>query len=159
MGEMSDSITGVPQSGKQLYDCITYHKKLGFNRYGKRKNKQAFIRKRHAESQQNSIDCTRGADSGPTIQIVAHGNHGIADINRIVHSQALPQILYILHSFLNQTGTQAAHDIIKQEATTAPIRLHHPTEHPHGEHIKKDMRDATVHEHIRKELVEVEIGS
>ena len=32
-------------------------------------------------------------------------------------------------------------------------------EHPHGEHIKKDMRDATVHEHIRKELVEVEIGS
>ncbi len=28
MGEMSDSITGVPQSGKQLYDCITYHKNL-----------------------------------------------------------------------------------------------------------------------------------
>ena len=63
MGEMSDSVTGVPQSGKQLYDGITYHKKLGFNRYGKRKNKQAFIRKRHAESQQNSIDCTRGSDS------------------------------------------------------------------------------------------------
>ena len=68
-------------------------------------------------------------------------------------------IIINLLFFLNQTGTQAAHDIIEQEATTATIRLHHPTEHPHGEYIKKDMRDATVHEHIRKELVEVEIGS
>lgn len=71
-----------------------------------------------------------------------------------------PQIKEPYH-LLYQTGAYTRHEVKNQETFGAPYVLQYPAEHINGEHIKKHMRKrmGIVHEHIRNDLISLEVGS
>ena len=79
--------------------------------------------------------------------------------NTQIYAQVIDdEIRYILHQFLYQTGTYSARNVIKKEFLWSPHIFHHATEHPKSEHIKKDMLEIRMHEHVCEQLIDLKIG-
>ena len=60
------------------------------------------------------------------------------------------------HHLLHQGGTQTADEVVDQETPLAPFVLYHRSEHPHGKHVKKEVAEVRMKEHIRDRLPPVE---
>ena len=66
-------------------------------------------------------------------------------------------VLNILNPFLNESCTDTAKDIVKQETFGAPGLVENRSEHENGKHIKKYMAEPAMHKHVRDELCRIEI--
>ena len=66
--------------------------------------------------------------------------------------------LHILRHLLKQSGADAAHEVKQHETALAEHLLYHAAEHPQREHVEQQMCQSAVHEHVREELVHLEVG-
>ena len=115
----------------------------------------------HRECQQDSEYGTRSANGHEIIQELAFAdNLGSIQVYHVLASEDhIPQIKEPYH-LLYQTGAYTRHEVKNQETFGAYV-LQYPAEHINGEHIKKHMRKrmGIVHEHIRNDLISLEVGS
>ena len=65
----------------------------------------------------------------------------------------------MLNKLLCQTRADAADKVKYEESLGAPHVFDAVAEHPEGEHVEKQMRETTVHEHVRHKLIRPEIRS
>ena len=88
------------------------------------------------------------------IQIVANGHLPVArHTDDVVGSKSFAGIVHILNELLTQAGTNAAENVLKKEFVSTPYILYHTTEHPECKHIKEQMRETGMHEHICQQLM------
>ena len=86
-----------------------------------------------------------------------HHNEGIAHAQGSLRVE-LQVNLYKLCQLLHQACTDAAGYIIKEELARPPYAFDHHTEHPQGKHVEEQVRETAMHEHVRYELVNAELG-
>ena len=58
---------------------------------------------------------------------------------------------------IEDTAADDRDEIIAQEKATAPAPLEITSEHPHGEHVEKNMQQSAVQKLISKELPNIEL--
>jgi len=158
MGKMGYSVSGTAEGGEQFQYGISYHKILGTDGYGQGEDEHTLVRECHSEGEQDTIYGTRGTYGGPAVQEIRHRDDGSVERYGIIGIQSLNPIVGKLHHLLHQSGSQAAGEIVEEEALAAHGILHDATEHPYGKHIEEQMRETAVHKHIGKELVEIEVA-
>ena len=125
MCHVSHTITGTTHGREQL-DCnISHDKPLGLDGEWEWNNEQPFVGEYHAESQQDAIDGTRGANRRPQIDIGVgrHLHTACADI--LIGGKSLHRIGNILYQFLRKTGTYSTTNVIKKEFFRAPYTFYY----------------------------------
>ena len=63
------------------------------------------------------------------------------------------------NALLDQSRAETANQIINQESPLAPFILNHRAEHPHREHIKEEVAEVRMKEHVRQRLPQMKSGS
>ena len=66
-------------------------------------------------------------------------------------------VLNILNPFLNESCTDTAKDIVKQETFGAPGLFENRSEHKNGKHIKENVAESAVHKHISDKLCRIKV--
>ena len=160
MGNMCHTIATGSQGREELDGCIANHEILRLDRYRQREDEYSLIRINHSECKQDGIDGTRCTYGSPHVEIIAHSHTGtLTTYHKLIGRHILHDIGNILSCFLKEAGTYAAGYVIKKELLRSPDSLYDTSEHPKGEHIEENMLETTMHEHIRKQLIKMEIGS
>ena len=136
MRHVCHTVARHSQSREHLNGNIAYDEPFGLDGKREGNNKQPFVGKYHAESQQNTIDGSRRTDSHPLVQEETHLHALTTDTDIIVGRQALHAIVDILHYLLHNASTDATHNVIKNEFLRSPHSLYHRAKHPEGKHIK-----------------------
>ena len=89
MGRMSHTVTRGTKGREELNGHITQHEPFGFDGEWKRNDEETLVRKGHTKSQNDSINGTRGADGGPSIQ-------GIGIMGAVLHHSTEANAWYLL---------------------------------------------------------------
>ena len=63
------------------------------------------------------------------------------------------------HQQLNKRCSDAAYEVVNEEASCTHLPLQASTKHPQGEHIEEEVRKVGVQEHICQRLPETEEGA
>ena len=160
MGNMCHTIATGSQGREELDGCIANHEILRLDRYRQREDEYSLIRINHSECKQDGIDGTRCTYGSPHVEIIAHSHTGtLTTYHKLIGRHILHDIGNILSCFLKEAGTYTAGYVIKKELLRSPDSLYDTSEHPEGEHIEENMLETTMHEHIRKQLINMKIGS
>ena len=143
---------------EELNTGIENHEPFRLDGNRNRENEDALLGEGHTEGQQNGVDGTRGTHRGPMAQLCGigldDGCHAVlCDLIRGYHVE-----LGKLRRLLEQSGSHAAGDIIKEEFLRSPHALHHAAKHPQCEHVEKEVVPPAMHKHVGEKLVDVEIG-
>ena len=64
----------------------------------------------------------------------------------------------VLYKLLDKPCTDAACEVVEQEAFRPPDLLEYTAEHPNGKHVEEQMGKSAVHEHISNQLRCIEIS-
>ena len=154
---MSHIVSGTVGKSRPQLDCgIPDNEEFRLDGEGQREDKQAVVGKQHAERQQNGVDRSRSTYGGHHVEVFFHGDNCRTDVYLCVMAQ-FRHILDVLHSFLDESCTDAAGDIVKQETFRSPGSFENRAEHENSEHIEEDVAEPAVHEHISDELRQVEV--
>ena len=142
MCEVCDVIaTHVDQTCKEFDDRIYNNEYARAYGYGDEDDEHRDIREEPSESQQDTEDGTRSADSDDHVDIVLHDGCRIIDGHEMVDAQHPDE-------FLCDRGTKSAKEVVEEELLPAPFLLENRSEHKDGEHIKEQVGEVGVHEHI-----------
>ncbi len=108
---------------------------------------------------------------GPRPDKIIHGRIGVVDvlvdkggvsIGIWIGSKSFKCILYRrdfypVYKGMQAGGPQAGNKIIQQKPLPAPYAFQNPAKHPQGKHIKEQVHETSMHEHVRGKLVRPEI--
>ena len=160
VGEVGHAVARRADGREELHDHIEQHEPLGLDGEGNGEDEEPVVGERHTEGQQHGIDGTRGAHRGPLVEdgrgVVGHNrHHAQVEIRNLVLGDEIE--LGQLGKLLADAGADTAAYIIEEELAASPNVLHHTAEHPKREHIKEYVLEVGMHEHVGKELIEVEI--
>ena len=114
------------------------------------------VGKQHAESQQDGIYGPGGSDGSHHVEIFFHGDDGIPGIDTVVCGKHR-FVMDVLYKLLDKPCTDAACEVVEQEAFRPPDLLEYTAEHPNGKHVEEQMGKSAVHEHISNQLCCIEI--
>ena len=64
----------------------------------------------------------------------------------------------VLYKLLDKPCTDAACEVVEQEAFRPPDLLEYTAEHPNSKHVEEQMGKSAVHEHISNQLCCIEIS-
>ena len=147
------AVAGMAEGAEKLDDGIADDEPLRLDREGDGDDEHTLLRERHAKAQQDAIDSTRGAHRGPVVQIGVHRDDQPVQVDAVVGVETRIEVFDVLYALLHQARTEAADNIIEEEALRTHHAFHDAPEHPDGKHIEEDMLQTAVDEHIGEELV------
>lgn len=163
----------VVDAQQQLDAGIDKHEHSGPDGHRREYKIQTHIREHIAESQQYAEHRAGGTHRGRVIQPVEIPHKRFVRIHpdapqlRETHHRMAQQLGHLArigehrrivmyhqreHPLLHQCGSEAARDVVEQEARTAQHPLHRHAEHIEREHVEKQMHKAPVHEHVGDQL-------
>ncbi len=158
VGDVGHLVAGRGQGREQFYRDGAEHHPLCLDGNGDGNDEHLLVREHHAEGQQQGIDGARSTDGGEAVELdrkLMHDREYLSETDRLIETEQ-PDVEE-LGNLLHDAGTDAAENVIKNEALRTPYALHHRTEHPKHKHVEDDMLPSTMHEHIGDELENVEV--
>ena len=131
---------------------------LGLDGHWQWEDEHALLRECHAEGEEDAIDGSRCSDGGERVEGHAVGSckmEHIVERGSLIGNHRVN--LHCLRQFLTQSGTDAADEVIDDEAPLPEGALYQTAKHPQGKHIKEQVHPSGMHEHVCEQLPDVEV--
>ena len=152
VGEMGNIIRR--QTGYRAEACKEFNQGIYNNEYARtyrHRDEKDVHRHIGIEPSESEQDTEHGAGSTDGVE---HPRI-IHDRRRIVRTAHIREHEHP-NEFLDHRRTETADEVIEREATRSPLLLNHGCEHPYREHVKEDMAEIRMEEHIGERLPPME---